>query len=79
MFKNIFKVLSAVASAIPIVKDVWYAVKKDVPRVVCPNCKGAGSVIIGGAVLSSPASTVTCPICKGAGKIRSTEVPKEKP
>jgi hypothetical protein len=74
---KLFKIFSGVVSAIPLVKDLWYAVKKDVPRVTCPNCKGAGRVVVGGTVLSSPASTCVCPICKGAGKIRETEVPKE--
>lgn len=76
MFKNLFNILATVTAVIPLCKDLWFAVKKDVPRVTCPNCKGAGSVIIGGEILSNPASTVSCPICKGSGKIKQTEIPK---
>jgi RecJ-like exonuclease len=76
MFGKLLKIAGNIAAVIPIVKDIWYAVKKNVPRVTCPNCKGAGVVIVGAAVLDKPAHTETCPICKGAGKIRETEVPK---
>jgi len=72
MFGKIFKILGGIASVIPVVKDIWYAVKKDVPRVTCPVCKGSGQIVNADPANTTPLST--CPKCKGSGKVRSTEL-----
>jgi len=60
---NPFKILATVASSIPIVKSIWYAVKKDVPRVACDQCGGQGKK-----------GDDQCKKCNGTGKIRQTEL-----
>lgn len=69
MFGKIFKILAGIASVIPVVKDLWYQVKKDVPRVPCDDCSGTGK---------KPGTTENCPKCNGTGKIRSTELKKNQ-
>jgi DnaJ-class molecular chaperone len=59
---NPFKILAGIASAIPIVKTIWYSVKMDVPRVICDRCVGCGQI-----------NGVKCSKCNGSGKMRSTE------
>jgi ribosomal protein L40E len=63
---NPFKLLVSIASVIPIVKDIWYSVKKDVPRVICDKCMGGGQI-----------DGVKCNKCNGTGKMRSTEADKQ--
>lgn len=77
---NPFKIIGAVAAIISTAKEVWYAIKKDVPRITCPQCSGKGQVYIrkNPDNIPSPEDTlVPCTLCKGSGKIRETEKPKE--
>jgi hypothetical protein len=79
MFGKLFSILGKVVSVIPLVKELWYVVKKDVPRVVCPTCAGTGKVWIRHRPDKQPDSMDTqntCPLCNGSGKIRSTDAPK---
>jgi RecJ-like exonuclease len=69
MFGKIFKIVAAVAGIIPGVKQIWYMIKKDVPRVTCNRCNGSGMEPGTGTP-----SMEKCHKCNGSGKIRSTEV-----
>jgi hypothetical protein len=69
MFGRILKILSGIVSVVPIVKDLWYMIKRDVPRVPCDICGGSG--IKPG---SGTPSVEKCTKCGGSGKIRETEL-----
>ena len=58
---------AALDKIIPTMKKIWYWIKKPVPLIQCPQCKGRGQTpdIIG--------LLVTCHRCNGKGTIRETE------
>lgn len=77
---NIFKTLGLASSLFAAGSKLWYAIKKDVPRVICPGCEGKGKVWIYARPdkTPDPLDTLnTCPLCKGEGKIRKTEIPEK--
>lgn len=81
MFPKIFSVLAKVVTAVPIVKDLWYAIKKDVPRVLCPACNGSGKAFVYHREDKKPDPLdviVQCPVCSGAGKVRETDIKNRK-
>lgn len=68
-FGKFLKVLSGLAVVVEGGKKLWYMVKKDVPRVDCPRCKGSGNEPGDGVP-----PVAKCNRCGGSGRVRSTDV-----
>jgi endogenous inhibitor of DNA gyrase (YacG/DUF329 family) len=77
---NPLKLIGSLLSIIPSIKDLWYLIKKDVPRVPCPNCKNAEGVSTGKVSVirqvdgKDTAVIIPCPICGGSGVVRVTDI-----
>ncbi|MGB7569586.1 MAG: hypothetical protein WBM07_17110 [Chitinivibrionales bacterium] len=77
IFGKILKVVFSIGSAIPIVSDLWYKIKKDVPRVTCPVCHGIKTIDTPHPQTKETVKII-CPRCGGTGELRETDLREDE-
>lgn len=71
ILSGIVKVAGTVAGSLPVIKNIWYWVKKPEKRIECPRCNGLGEIKAGPDI-------VVCFRCNGRCTIRESEATKEE-